>query len=187
MIASFIMVSLDGYYEGDQPWELDWHQVDDEFNEFAAEQLDAFDSLVFGRATYEGMAQYWPSEEAMRTDPEVSSRMNSAPKIVVSRTLQKPEPAWNNSQLVKDASVLRKVGKDFLVLGSSVLTMSLLDHGLLDELRIMVGPILIGSGRPLPSSGRRRTPLRLRDRREFRNGNVLLTYAPPLERSRTSR
>ncbi len=84
MIASFIMVSLDGYFEGDKPWDIDWHQVDDEFNEFAIEQLDEFDCLVFGRSTYEGMAQYWPGEEAIRTDREVASRMNRAPKIVLS-------------------------------------------------------------------------------------------------------
>ena len=58
MIASFIMISLDGFFEGDKPWEIDWHQTDDEFNEFAVEQLAEFDTLVFGRATYEGMAQY---------------------------------------------------------------------------------------------------------------------------------
>jgi dihydrofolate reductase len=177
MIASFIMVSLDGYFDGDKPWELDWHHVDKEFNEFAIEQLDKFDTLVFGRATYEGMAQYWPSEEAVATDPEVATRMNEASKIVVSRTLDRPEPGWNNTTLVKDAHELRS-GKNMLVLGSSVLTTSLLEQGLLDELRIMVNPVLIGSGRSLASSAQRRIPLKLGGRRDFRNGNVLLTYEP---------
>src|SRR5947199_408443 len=92
MIASFIMVTLDGFFEGDHPWELEWHRTDEEFNDFAAEQLDAFDTLVFGRATYEGMARYWPSDEAVRTDPQVASRMNEAAKIVVSRTSAAPTP-----------------------------------------------------------------------------------------------
>ena len=177
MIAGFIMVTLNGYFEGDKPWELEWHRTDEEFNDFATEQLDAFDTLVFGRATYEGMAQYWPSDEAVRTDPQVATRMNEASKIVVSRTLARPEPAWSNTTLVKDVHDLRSEKKQ-LVLGSSVLTTSLLEEGLLDELRIMVNPVLLGSGRSLASSAGRPLPLRLSARREFRNGNVLLTYEP---------
>ena len=63
------MVSLDGYFEGDKPWDIDWHQVDDEFNEFAIKQLDEFDCLVFGRSTYEGMAQYWQRSARRRSGP----------------------------------------------------------------------------------------------------------------------
>jgi len=177
MIASFIMVTLDGFFEGDHPWELEWHRTDEEFNDFAAEQLDAFDTLVFGRATYEGMARYWPSDEAVRTDPQVASRMNEAAKIIVSRTSAAPTPAWANTKLVKDPRELRS-GRKLLVLGSSLLTTSLLEEGLLDELRIMVNPVLLGSGRSLAASARRRLPLKLLGRREFRNGNVLLTYGP---------
>jgi dihydrofolate reductase len=176
MIASFIMVSLDGFFEGDKPWDLDFHRTDDEFNDFATQQLDEFDALVFGRATYEGMAQYWPSEDAVKTDPEVANRMNDSPKIVVSRTLDKPEPAWSNTTLVKDVAELGSDRK-LLVLGSSVLTTSLLEAGLLDELRIIVVPVLIGSGRSLASSAKGPIALTLRARREFGNGNVLLTYA----------
>ncbi|HKW59227.1 MAG TPA: dihydrofolate reductase family protein [Candidatus Dormibacteraeota bacterium] len=176
MIASFIMTSLDGFFEGDKPWEIEWHRTDDEFNVFATEQLDEFDTLVFGRATYEGMAGYWPSDEAARSDPEVASRMNGARKIVVSRTLDAPQPAWTNTTLVKDARDLPADGR-LLVLGSAVLTTSLLEAGLLDELRIMLNPVLIGSGRSIASSATRRIPLRLLDRRDFRNGNILLTYA----------
>jgi dihydrofolate reductase len=177
MIASFIMVTLDGFFEGDKPWAIDWHRTDEEFNDFAAKQLDDFDTLVFGRATYEGMAQYWPSEEAVTSDPEVAGRMNEAQKIVVSRTLRKPDPAWSNTMVVKEAAELRSQ-KNLLVLGSAVLTTSLLEEGLLDELRIMVNPVLIGSGRSVASSATGPIALTLRDRREFRNGNVLLTYAP---------
>ena len=177
MIASFIMVTLDGFFDGDQPWDLSWHRTDEEFNSFASEQLDEFDALVFGRATYEGMAQYWPTEDAVKTDPEVAGRMNDSPKIVVSRTLNKPEPAWSNTTLVKDAAELRSQ-KNLLVLGSAVLTTSLLEAGLLDQLRIMVNPVLIGSGRSLTSSAKGPIALRLHARREFGNGNVLLTYAP---------
>jgi len=141
-LSSFLMVTLDGYFEGEKPWEIDWHNVDDEFNDFAIKQLDASDGLIFGRATYAGMAQYWPSEEAIKTDPMVAGRMNSAPKYVVSRTLDEPEPEWSNTRLLTDvdelAALKRQPGKELLVLGSSVLTTSLMEHGLLDELRIII-------------------------------------------------
>ena len=177
MIASFIMITLDGFFDGKTAWDIDWHNVDEEFNDFATRQLDDFDTLVFGRATYLGMAQYWPGEEAIRTDPEVAQRMNDATKVVVSKTLDVPEPAWANTTLVHDPHVLQSKRR-LLVLGSAVLTTSLLEEGLLDELRIMVNPVLIGSGRSLAGSATRRIPLRLLGRREFRNGNVLLTYRP---------
>ena len=177
MIASFIMITLDGFFDGKTAWDIDWHNVDEEFNDFAIRQLDDFDTLVFGRATFEGMAQYWPSEEAIRSDPQVSERMNGAAKIVVSRTLDSPQPDWNNTTLVRDPQGL-PAGRKLLVLGSAVLTTSLLEDGLLDELRIMVNPVLIGSGRSLASSAKRRMPLQLVGQQEFRNGNVLLTYRP---------
>lgn len=176
------MVTLDGYYEGEQPWEIEWHNVDEEFDDFAVKQLDASDSLIFGRATYIGMAQYWPTEEAAKGDPKVASRMNSMPKIVVSRTLEEPVPPWSNTRLVKDVNELRELkaesGKDMLVLGSSVLTTSLIEKELLDELRIIVNPVLLGKGRALSSTAAMRMPLQLLDVRRFDNGNVLLTYEP---------
>ncbi|HEX6348541.1 MAG TPA: dihydrofolate reductase family protein [Candidatus Dormibacteraeota bacterium] len=181
-LASFLMVTLDGYYEGDEPWAIEWHNVDEEFEEFAVKQLDASDILIFGRATYIGMAQYWPTEEAAKSDSKVASRMNSMPKIVVSRTLDQPVPAWSNTHLVKDVNQLRELksesGKDILVLGSSVLTTSLIEQELLDELRIIVNPLLLGKGRALSSNAAQRMPLRLLDVRRFDNGNVLLTYEP---------
>lgn len=189
-LLSFLMVSLDGYFEGEEPWAIDWHHVDEEFNEFAVQQLDASGCLVFGRATYLGMAQYWPTEEAVRTDPEVATRMNSMPKIVVSRTLEAPEPEWANARVLRDAKDLaplkRESGKDLLVLGSSVLTTSLMEDRLLDELRIIVNPLLLGKGNSLSSSARHRIPLALLGTRTFHNGNVLLTYQPETSLERSS-
>jgi dihydrofolate reductase len=181
-IKSFLLTSLDGYFEGQKPWEIDWHNVDDEFNELAIQQLDASDYLVFGRATYQGMAQYWPSEEAVKDDPLVASRMNSSAKIVVSRTLEDADVAWANTRLIRDprelAPLKEESGKDLLVLGSSVLTTTLMELGLLDELGIMVNPVILGAGNSLSSSASRRIALKLLRTREFGNGNVLLTYEP---------
>ena len=181
-ITSFMLVSVDGYFEGPNPWAIDWHNVDDEFNDFAIRQLDANDCLVFGRATYQGMAQYWPSPAALKDDPEVASRMNGAAKIVVSRTIESDDVQWANTRVVRDAHELAAVkqekGKGILVLGSSVLTASLIDLALLDEVRVLVNPVLLGMGNAFASTLGRSYRLKLLGVRQFRNGNVLLSYAP---------
>jgi dihydrofolate reductase len=182
-LASFLMISLDGYFEGRNPWELDWHNVDAEFNDFAIAQLDASDCIIFGRATYQGMAQYWPTPQVIEEDPQVASRMNQKPKLLVSATLERPEPQWSNTRLVSDpaadlARLKQQPGKDLLVLGSSKLTASLTDMGLLDELRIIVNPVIVAEGHSLFAGAARRTPLELLSTRGFKSGNVLLTYKP---------
>src|ERR671930_29367 len=98
-IYSFHVITVDGYYEGPNG-EFDWPVVDDEFNEFAIEQLDETGALLFGRVTYEGMASYWPTPAAREDDPRIAGRMNDHPKIVVSRTLEKAE--WAPTQLIRD-------------------------------------------------------------------------------------
>lgn len=179
-VAGFLMSSLDGYDEGTSPWALDWHNVDQEFNEFAAQQLDASDVLVFGRVTYAGMAGYWPSTEAIGDDPEIAARMNGKPKIVFSQTLDVLEPEWANTRLLKDVRELARLkkerGNDLLILGSAVLTTRLMELGLVDELRIIVNPVILGAGRSLFQTARKRLNVKLLDTREFRSGNVLLTY-----------
>src|SRR5438132_1567031 len=132
---AFLLTSLDGDFEGEKAWEIDWHNVDEEFNELAMKQLDAADYLVFGRATFQGMAGYWSSDEAVKNDPEVASRMNGTPKIVVSRTLEDADVTWANSRRVRDAKdrapLKAESGKDRLVLGSSVLPPPWMDQGVL--------------------------------------------------------
>jgi dihydrofolate reductase len=147
------MVSIDGYFEAPDPNDFSWHNVDDEFNEFALEQLDASDVLLFGRTTYQGMAEFWPSAAAIESDPEIASRMNTLPKIVFSRTLERPEPEWTNTRLITNGvaqeltKLKQQLGKDLLVLASSVLTTSLIGTDVLDELRIIVNPVILGGGR----------------------------------------
>lgn len=179
-VVCFLMSSLDGYDEGTSPWSLDWHNVDEEFNEFAAQQLDASGELVFGRVTYAGMAGYWPSQGALRDDPEIAARMNGKPKIVFSQTLDELEPEWENTRLLRDVRELTRLkkqpGNDLLILGSAVLTTRLMELGLLDELRIIVNPVILGAGRSLFETARKRLNLTLLSTREFRSGNVLLTY-----------
>ena len=175
----FMMVTLDGFFEGPGQ-SIDWHHVDEEFNEFAIKQLDEIDTLLFGRVTYEGMASYWPTPAAIGDDPVVAGKMNSLPKIVFSRTLEKAD--WENSRLVKDhvAEEVQKLkeqpGGDVAIFGSSDLTTSLLEMGLVDELRIMVNPVVLGRGKRLFEGIDKQVELHLEATTVFRSGNVLMRY-----------
>ncbi len=175
------MVSLDGYFEGPNR-EIDWHNVDDEFNEQAVELLDNVDYLMFGRVTYQLMAGYWPTPTAISNDPIVAERMNSLPKIVFSKTLDKAE--WMNTRLVKtnieeEVSKLKQPpGKDIAIFGSSDLSLTLLQHNLIDEIRIMVNPVVLGSGKPLFQGINDRLKLKLLKAKTFNSGNVMLYYRP---------
>ena len=178
----FMMVSLDGYFEGSDH-DLSWHNADsDEFQKFAIDQLGTIDTILFGRRTYEMMASFWRSEEALKTDPKTAKLMNETPKVVFSRTLQATK--WQNNRLaargVKDevTALKQQPGKDIAVFGSSNLCLSLLEDNLLDELRIMVNPVIIGQGTPLFAGVKHRKKFRLAGMRTFTSGNVLLTYQP---------
>jgi dihydrofolate reductase len=180
-LLSFMVVTLDGYYEGPEG-EFDWPNVDDEFNEFAISQMNDIGTLVFGRATYEGMASYWPTPASLEDDPAIAARMNSIPKVVFSSTLDSAD--WENSTLVTGnaaeaiAELKQQPGKDLAMFGSPTLTASLIEQGLVDELRVMVHPILLGGGKSLFSTLHRRMPVELERTTVFRSGNVLLHYRP---------
>jgi dihydrofolate reductase len=175
----FMMVTLDGFFEGPDH-SIDWHNVDKEFNDFAIDQLNEVDTLLFGRVTYEGMARYWPTPIARENDPAVAEKMNALPKIVFSRTLDRAE--WTNSRLVKEniaeeiSKLKQQPGRDLAIFGSANLTMSLLQMGLVDELRLMVNPVVLGKGKPLFEDIHERLNLKLIKTRVFRSGNVLLCY-----------
>jgi dihydrofolate reductase len=180
-IFAFIMTTLDGYYEGPNE-RFDFWVVDEEFNGFAVQQLDEVDTLLFGRVTYEGMAAYWPTPAGEADDPRVAARMNGLAKIVISQTLDKAE--WANTRLIKDdvADELTKLkqesGKAIAILGSSDLTVSLLQMRLVDEARIMVNPVVLGAGKSVFRTARERISLKLLKSRPFDSGNVLLYYQP---------
>jgi dihydrofolate reductase len=180
-IFAFIMTTLDGYYEGSNQ-EFDFWVVDEEFNRFALEQLDEVDTLLLGRVTYQGMAAYWPTAAGEQDDPRVAARMNGLSKIVVSRTLDKAE--WVNTQLITGdvatelTTLKEQPGKDIAILGSSDLTASLLHTVLLDEVRIMVNPVVLGSGKSVFRTAGERAGLKLLKSRRFKSGNVLLYYQP---------
>ena len=136
------------------------------------------DALVFGRKTYEGMVAYWPTPEAIASDPIVAGKMNGLAKIVVSKTLDRA--SWSNTTVVRDLDAIgalkRGTGKDALLLGSSDLATGLGALGLIDEYRLMVNPIAIATGKPVLHGLTTDLALELLGTRRFKNGNVLLTY-----------
>ena len=181
-VILFNLITLDGYFEGENKWDIGWHQVDDEFNQFSIDQLSYASGLIFGRVTYQGMASYWPSPEAIKDDPGVAARMNLIPKFVFTKTLDKAE--WNNTQLIKGDAVEEMTrlkaqpGNDLFIFGSAALTATFTQHQLIDEYRLIVNPIVLSRGGLLFKENGGRLNLKLLDTKIFRNGNVLLYYAP---------
>jgi dihydrofolate reductase len=176
----FMLISLDGFFEGPDR-DINWHNVDAEFNEFALEQLNSVDMLLFGRVTYELMAGYWPSPAAVTDDPIVAERMNSLPKIVFSKTLSGVD--WQNTRLVRNdfvkeiSNLKQQPGKDLIIFGSSDLAVTFIEHGLIDEYRIMVNPVVLGNGKALFKGLQNKLDLELLKTRVFASGNVLLYYS----------
>jgi dihydrofolate reductase len=172
------VASLDGFFETPDK-KLDWVVTDAEFFDYAKTMLRAADTLLFGRATYEHMANYWPTAPA----DEIADKMNNLAKIVFSRTLHKA--TWNNSRLAKEnpqeeVSKLKKLsGEDIVVLGSATVASSLLLAGLVDEYRVILQPVLIGRGNPLFKDITERVQLKLMSARAFGSGVVLLSYQRP--------
>ena len=175
------MVSLDGFFEGSNKWEIDWHVVGEEFNETAIAWLKSYDALIFGRVTYLGMASYWPTPEAIKNDPIVARGMNAATKVVFSRTLKRAD--WKNTRLVNRdaaeevAALKRQPGKDMVIYGSGDIVSVLAREGLIDDYRIFIAPIALGAGKPMFRDVNR-LPLKLLDTRKFGRGVVGLHYQP---------
>lgn len=182
-IFLFMMVTLDGYFEGPKH-DLSWHNVDAEFNDFAIAQMMEADTILFGKRTYQLMEEFWPSKAGLEGDPEVAHLMNSIPKVVVSKSLKevKETEHWKHIQLIEDnvKEELQKLkeqeGKSIIILASSNLCVSLLEWGLLDEIRIMENPVAIGKGTTLFKGLKKRVKFKLIQERTFHSGNVLLTY-----------
>jgi dihydrofolate reductase len=178
----FNLVTLDGYFAG-REGDISWHMVDEEFQELANANSNSGNTLLFGRVTYELMASFWPTPEAIRTDPIVAAGMNKSEKIVFSRTLERAE--WNNTRLVKSDMIaeVRRLkqgsGKDLTVLGSGSIVAQLAQEGLIDEYQILLNPVVIGKGKTMFEGIKDRLSLRLAKTRVFGNGNILLQYEPP--------
>lgn len=168
-------MTMDGCFEGRSPWDLSFHASvwGEELERFSIEQLREVGTLLFGRKTYQGMADYWTNETGV-----IADTMNGIEKAVVSRTLEVAE--WTNTRLLSGdgvesvRSLKAEAGKDVFVFGSADLLDSLLAAELVDEYRLCLAPVSIGGGNPL---FKRSVQMQLRDTRPLTNGGVLLRYA----------
>ena len=149
----------------------------DEGDKFKLDEALSAEALLLGRKTYEGFAEAWPSREG-----EFADKFNTMPKYVVSSTLEEPE--WNNSTVLQ-GDVAEEVAKlkaeqdgDIVVHGSPQLVQALVEHDLVDELRLMVFPVVLGSGKRLFGEASDKKTLRLVDSKVVGDGVAILTYAP---------
>lgn len=177
-IVAGLFIALDGVYEAPGEWHFPY--FNDEMGAAVEEQMSAADAMLLGRVTYEEFAGYWPQQSS--DDVDIADYMNTTPKYVVSNTLQSAD--WLNSTLVSGnitaelARLKELPGKNIAITGSGTLVRSLLRDGLLDELRLLVHPIVVGSGKQLFPDGSGQTPLQLVDAKTFSTGVLYLTYQP---------
>jgi dihydrofolate reductase len=177
-------VSLDGVMEapggGEEFRHGGWSfeiERGDEGNKFKLDETMESEALLLGRVTYEGFAAAWPSR-----DGEFADKFNTMPKYVVSTTLEDPE--WNNSIVLKGdvaeevAKVTERHDGDIVVHGSARLVQTLLEHGLVDELRLMVFPVVLGDGKRLFGDTSDKKALRLVDSKVVGDGVTILVYQP---------
>lgn len=173
------VVTLDGRFEGEKPWDLSFHQLvwGPELEALCIAQLEEASLLVFGEKTYKGMADYWSHAEA--SDPQVAPLMNRMAKVVCSTTLD--NATWNNTTIVRDAvSEIKRLkeekGGSLFVFGSGILSESLMTAGLYDEIRLCVAPTILGKGRHLFTDTNKQHNLKLLEARSLTNGGVILRY-----------
>jgi dihydrofolate reductase len=170
-------ITLDGYFEGNKNWNLAFHNIvwGQELEKLSVDQLHSADYLVFGRVTYEGMAAYWTKEEG-----DIADLMNRIPKLVFSKTLKLAD--WNNTTLISENATdeIKKLkeqgGKNLYVFGSANLSETFINDDLFDEYRIVIAPVILGSGRPLFRQGISPKNLSLVSTLQLSTGGVVLKY-----------
>jgi len=151
----------------------------EDIGKYKFDELFASDALLLGRVTYQGFAAAWPS---MADEGGFADRMNSLPKFVASTTLKEVE--WNNSRLIKGniaeevSNLKQQPGQDILIAGSGDLVQTLMQHNLIDEYRLLVYPVALGSGKRLFREGSDTIALRLVETKTFSSGVVALVYQP---------
>jgi dihydrofolate reductase len=177
-------VSVDGVMEAPGPVEDFRHRGwTFEFNRgvegdrFKLEETNASEALLLGRVTYEGFADAWPSREG-----DFADKFNSMPKYVVSSTLE--NPTWTNTTVLRGdtveeaARLKRELDGDIVVHGSARLAQTLIEHDLVDELRLMVFPVVLGEGKRLFGKTSDKKPLQLAETRTVGDGVLILVYRP---------
>jgi dihydrofolate reductase len=175
-VVAGLFISLDGVTESPEKWQFD--HFDAEMMSNMASTIDAQDAILLGRVTYQEWAPYWPTSN----DEPFASYINNIPKYVVSTTLDRVE--WNNSTLIKSslteeiARLKGQPGKNIGVAGSPTLVRSLLLNNLLDELTLMIHPVVAGSGKRFFNGGNDLKRLKLVGSQITSTGVTILTYQP---------
>ena len=170
-----MMVSANGYIQGRDSGEH-WHNWNTEMQEYMDDFLIGVDTFIYGRVAYEEMIAYWPNQIG-----EFAERMNEASKWVYSKSLS--NVTWNTElkREINPAEIFKaksQVGKDIVIFGGSGITQSFMAHGLVDEFRLIVNPLLLGKGKPYFQGIDSTTRLNLKSATPFACGNVLLIYTP---------
>ena len=177
-IVAGLFISLDGVYEAPNLWHFPY--FNDEMGQEVGAQMADSDTMLLGRQTFQEFASYWPQQSS---DVPPADFMNKTPKVVVSSTL-KAVDEWQHSTLISGnvAEELRKLkeqpGKNIGITGSGTLVRMLLRDGLLDELHLLVHPIVVGSGKRLFDDTSGKVPLKLVESKTFSTGVLALTYVP---------
>jgi dihydrofolate reductase len=176
-VVSGLFISLDGVTESPDKWQFD--NFDAEMAASMGEFIVTVDTVLMGRVTYQEWEPYWPTS----SDEPFASFINNTPKYIVSSTLDKVE--WKNSMLIRGSSLAGEIarlkqlpGKNIGVTGSPSLVRSLLQNGLLDELTLMVHPVVVGRGKRLFNDGSDLKRLKLVDSQITSTGVAILTYQP---------
>jgi dihydrofolate reductase len=182
-ITAFLYVSADGFFAGPNA-EIDWFKLikqDAEWDEYTHKQSQSNNTLIFGHTTYDLMKSFWPTPEAIKTDPGMAAVMNNNPKIVFSKKLQsvKEEPNWKNIRLlhdIKPEEILKlKEENDMTILGSGSIIQQFINLRLINEFALGLVPLILGDGKPLFKNVKT-TNLDLLEERAFKNKLVLLRY-----------
>ncbi|UOQ44325.1 dihydrofolate reductase family protein [Halobacillus salinarum] len=184
-LVLFLHASLDGFVEGPNgQMDIGWISYDAELEKHAKEILSTADTVIWGRGTYQMMHNYWPSvsskPSASQHERDHAEWIEKTSKIVFSRTLEKVE--WNNSRLVKVnvkeeiKNLKQQPGKDMVILGSPRFAHYLMQLDLIDEYKITVSPVLIGSGLPLFQGLKEKINLKLIENKTFDSGAIGLVY-----------
>ncbi len=190
-IVVFNLISVDGFFAGENG-DISWHQVDAEFDKFAVEQTASFGGIIFGHTTYKMFEEFWPKvaqtgnwpdgNPAGEDDKKIAHMIDDAWKFVYSKS--RKEVTWKNTNLLHeiDPEEVRKWkeydGRDLVIFGSGEIVQQFTNLGLIDEYRLLVNPIILGRGKPMFANIKEKLDLKLLSSREFKNGNVLLTYQP---------
>jgi dihydrofolate reductase len=203
-IVMFNLVSVDGFFAG-VDGNIDWHVVDEEFNVAAVDWIQQFDTILFGRVTYQLFESYWPNAAkdpaTSKEDKIIADKINEMTKVVFSNSLE--NVTWEHAKLIKgdigeeivklkeekdppspngsgplrqSYSEASEAKKDIVIYGSGTIVQQLANLGLIDEYRLLVNPVVLGKGKPMFKDNNLK--LKLLQSKQFASGNVLLTYEP---------